>query len=174
MSFNSKHLIIEIRNRYFLENLPFHCDIDVFCFKLLKNKLTSNNDLVFYNNYCDDSESLIFLPVGDFIYDCDSRIKLNYIKLFQEKKSIKIICCPNLFNTDNTQNTKGFFEIKIKFKKSNFFSFKNFKTWKSNFEIENYPMLVFEIDYSKDKKIKVNFPNKEIRKNIDEIINQFS
>ncbi len=180
-----EQVIVQIRNRCFIEDLPFHCDIDVFCFKLKNDKLLSDKDLIFYNNQSDKSNSLKVLPVGDLVYDCDFRMVINNKKLTQERNTLKLICCPD-FSQKNNDSNIGYFEIEINHSiiefdlnlndldlSLNSFSKKNTISWKSHFEIESYPMLVLEIDFLNDLNFKVDFPKRNLEQNINDIIEQF-
>ena len=110
---NKGILTLDFINRYFLEDVPFYCNIDVFVLKLKQGKLLKESDLVFYNNLSDARNTIQFMDVGCLVYDCDHSIWLSIKDLLGECDSLKVFCAPDF--TDEKDNCiQGHFQLKVK------------------------------------------------------------
>jgi hypothetical protein len=154
-------LTLDFVNRYFIEDVPFYCDLDVFVLKLNQGKLLKEQDLVFYNNLSHAAGSVKFLAVGDTDYDCDHRIQLSIKDLLGECDSIKVFCVPDL--SDEKDNCiQGHFQLKVNTIVSGITSI--------NFTVSDSLVYLMEMKRNDSEGFVLDFPNLRLLQSIEDVI----
>ena len=164
-------LTLDIVNRYFIEDVPFYCNLDVFVFKLKQGKLQQKKDLVFYNNISDAACSVKFLAVGDIDYDCDHRIYFNISSLTPETDEVIVVCVPELPSHTHSSN-HGFFQIKATLKESleSEHRMKHTVLDTVDFSISDTPIIIMQLRKHKQKEFLLEFPNLKLSQSIEDFI----
>ena len=161
IKFSRGILTIDIVNRYYIEEVPFYCNLDVFVFKLNQGKLQKEKDLVFYNNLSDEAGSVKFLAVGDTDYDCDHRIHLSIKDLLGECDSVKVFCVPDL--TDEKDDCiQGHFQLKVNTRES--------EITLINFTVSDSLVYIMEMKRNDSKGFVLDFPNLRLLHSIEDVI----
>jgi hypothetical protein len=154
-------LTLDFINRYFLEDIPFYCNIDVFVLKLKQGKLLKESDLVFYNNLSDARNTIQFMDVGCLVYDCDHSIWLSIKDLLGECDSLKVFCAPDF--TDEKDNCiQGHFQLKVKTTESEITSV--------NFTVSDSLVYIMEMKRNDSKGFVLDFPNLRLLHSIEDVI----
>ena len=154
-------LTLDFINRYFLEDVPFYCNIDVFVLKLKQGKLLKESDLVFNNNLYDARNTIQFMAVGDLVYDGDHRIWLSIKDLLGECDSLKVFCAPDF--TDEKDNCiQGHFQLKVNTRESEITSV--------NFTVSDSLVYIMEMKRNDSKGFVLDFPNLRLLHSIEDVI----
>jgi len=154
-------LTIDIANRYFIEDVPFYCNLDIFVFKLKQGKLLKEQDLVFYNNLSDAEGTVKFLTVGDTDYDCDHRIQLSIKDLLCECDSLKVFCVPDF--TDEKDNCiQGHFQLKVNTRET--------EITLINFTVSDSLVYLMEMKRNDNKGFVLDFPNLRLLHSMEDVI----
>ena len=154
-------ITLDFVNRYFIEDVPFYCNLDVFVFKLKQGKLLKEQDLVFYNNLSDAKGTVKFLTVGDTDYDCDHRIQLSIKDLLGECDSLKVFCVPDF--TDEKDNCiQGHFQLKVNTRESEITSI--------NFTVSDSLVYLMEMKRNDRKGFVLDFPNLRHLHSMEDVI----
>ena len=154
-------LTLDFINRYFLEDVPFYCNIDVFVLKLKQGKLLKESDLVFNNNLSDARNTIQFMAVGDLDYDGDHSIRLSIEDLLGECDSLKVFCAPDF--TDEKDNCiQGHFQLKVNTRESEITSV--------NFTVSDSLVYIMEMKRNDSKGFVLDFPNLRLLHSIEDVI----
>ena len=154
-------LTLDFINRYFLEDVPFYCNIDVFVLKLKQGKLLKESDLVFNNNLYDARNTIQFMAVGDLVYDGDHLIWLSIEDLLGECDSLKVFCAPDF--TDEKDNCiQGHFQLKVNTRESEITSV--------NFTVSDSLVYIMEMKRNDSKGFVLDFPNLRLLHSIEDVI----
>ena len=154
-------LTLDFINRYFLEDVPFYCNLDVFVLKLKQGKLQKDQDLVFYNNISDAEGTVKFSAVGDTDYDCDHRIQLSIKDLLGECDSLKVFCVPD-FTEEKDNCIQGHFQLKVNTRESEITSI--------NFTVSDSLVYLMEMKRSDNKGFVLDFPNLRLLHSMEDVI----
>ena len=161
-------LTLDFINRYFIEDVPFYCKIDVFVLKLKQGKLLKESDLVFNNNLYDARNTIQFMAVGDLVYDGDHRIWLIIKDLLGECDSLKVFCAPDF--TDEKDNCiQGHFQLKVNTRESEITSVESEIT-SVNFTVSDSLVYIMEMKRNDSKGFVLDFPNLRLLHSIEDVI----
>ena len=161
-------LTLDFINRYFIEDVPFYCNIDVFVLKLKQGKLLKESDLVFNNNLYDARNTIQFMAVGDLVYDGDHRIWLSIKDLLGECDSLKVFCAPDF--TDEKDNCiQGHFQLKVNTRESEITSVESEIT-SVNFTVSDSLVYIMEMKRNDSKGFVLDFPNLRLLHSIEDVI----
>lgn len=154
-------LTLDFINRYFIEDVPFYCNIDVFVLKLKQGKLLKESDLVFNNNLSDARNTIQFMAVGDLVYDGDHLIWLSIEDLLGECDSLKVFCAPDF--TDEKDNCiQGHFQLKVNTRESEITSV--------NFTVSDSLVYIMEMKRNDSEGFVLDFPNLRLLHSIEDVI----
>lgn len=164
-------LTLDIVNRYFLEDVPYYCNLDVFVLKLKQGKLQEEKDLVFYNNRSDAAATVKFLAVGDTDYDCDHRIYVNISCLTPATDEVIIVCVPEL-SSDTHSSNQGFFQIKATLRESLApeHRMKYIDVHTVDFAISDAPLMIMKLSKHEQNGFLLEFPKVQLTQNIQEFL----
>jgi hypothetical protein len=164
-------LNLDIANRYFQEDVPFYCNLDVFVFKLKQGKLQKEKDLVFYNNLSDAEGTVKFLDVGDTDYDCDHRIYVNMSCLPPATDEVIIVCVPEFPSHPHSSN-QGFFQIKVTLQESlaREHRMKHIDMHTLDFTISDAPLNIMQFRKHEQNGFLLEFPNLKLSHSIEDFI----
>ena len=168
-------LTLDFINRYFIEDVPFYCNIDVFVLKLKQGKLLKESDLVFnyqthvFNNNLSDARNTIqFMAVGDLVYDGDHLIWLSIEDLLGECDSLKVFCAPDF--TDEKDNCiQGHFQLKVNTRESEITSVESEIT-SVNFTVSDSLVYIMEMKRNDSEGFVLDFPNLRLLHSIEDVI----
>ena len=161
-------LTLDFINRYFIEDVPFYCNIDVFVLKLKQGKLLKESDLVFNNNLYDARNTIQFMAVGDLVYDGDHRIWLSIKDLLGECDSLKVFCAPDF--TDEKDNCiQGHFQLKVNTRESEITSVESEIT-SVNFTVSDSLVYIMEMKRNDSKGFVLDFPNLRLLHSMEDVI----
>jgi hypothetical protein len=169
-------LTLDIVNRYFVEDVPFRCNLDVYILQFkegqLQKVLNSHNIYSIFNRATDSA--IRFLSVGDADYDCDHRICIQIEALFIECDEIKVIANPFLIDDEinleqghfllNTTLTEKLIDTKDK---------KVSELPLINFNVADSPVLIMEMLKKEYIGFTVEFPNQQLTVSMEDTIEKY-
>lgn len=169
-------LTLDVVNRYFIEDVPFRCDLDVYILQFKQGQLQKvlNSDNI-YSMYSKAAESAIrFLSVGDADYDCDHRIYIEIEALFIECDEIKVITNP-VFTDHKIKLKQGHFQLNTTLTErlvdTNDKKFSQLPI--INFNVVDSPVLIMEMLKNKDTGFTVAFPIQQLTSTLEETIEKY-
>ncbi len=169
-------LKLDIVNCYFIEDVPFRCNLDVYILQFkqgqLRKVLNSHNIYSIFNKASDSA--IRFLSVGDADYDCDHRICIQIEALSIECDEIKVIVNP-FFIDDEINIEQGHFQLNTTLIEK-LIDTKDKKVSELpliNFNVVDSPLLIMEMLKNEHKGFTVEFPIQQLTITLEETIEKY-